>query len=389
MTEDPKFGSDHTDRTAEDLKRLEEVIGSSVDLSDESKFDGLKEYLKNNVMVPSSTNLTGWETSLTDPAKHRDTSFRYVIHAVEPETSIGSTVQSIFILQEMQRDPSIRWNKIDLLQTPEKIVEKAVISTSLIDSEHRVTWRAGGYILRVPLENILKTCREDCGTQFHLVEDIVKVLYQERDTNGIADPDTLLRYSSVSGSSLSYNEVVVTGTGRTGKQVEISGIFVKVFPNGDFVNEVLAGRLSTIAYQKSLPFLRIVEPYKPYQDENPDLFEGGFGVDKGGKRYVFHIERAAYFILEYGGKKTRTMCPRERAEALGLVRQYLSQTPDEKLQALVAEAEKVSDETLQQRVAAEMQWKERDGSWGLGRYQFKSIQPVFERWGGRDKILIK
>ena len=61
----------------------------------------------------------------------------------------------MFLIEQMMGDSSLHYNPIDLLRNPERISEKGVISTSLIDETHRETWRGGGYILRVPLDIVM------------------------------------------------------------------------------------------------------------------------------------------------------------------------------------------------------------------------------------------
>lgn len=309
--------------------------------------------------VPSSSDLSGWE-KLTDPKKHSDTYFRYLVHTVVSENNIGSPIQKLFILQEMQRDQSIKFEAIDLLATPERIAEKGVISTSLIDSKHRETWQAGGYILRVPTGNILETHSQDCGTAFHTAEKTRAALYQKRDAEGIANPDTILQLTSAH----SYNEIVVAGTGRNGEKVDIAGVFVKVFPNGELVDEALARRMRMIAYSRKLPVIEIQESFFLYQEGKPTILSNGFSYVIGNRLYLFQGEHSSFTLCEYGGKKSRPMKSQERTEMVSAVRQYLTSTPNPELEAMVVAAEKVPDQMLQDRVEQHYRWKQDDGMFG-------------------------
>ena len=307
--------------------------------------------------LPPSVDLSGWETTLTDPREHSLDHFRYLVHAVSIQGSMPNLIQQQFLIEEMIRDPSgIKYINIDLLCNPEKIAEKPVISASLIDAEHRETWKAGGYILRVPVENILKTCGEDCATYFVKSEETRAKLEQERKLYGVANPDVVLAYPSSR-----YNEIVLAGTGSTGKSVEISGIFVKIFPDGELVDEELEQKLKSITYQRGLPVVRIQEPVYPYIDSAPNIFkeDRAFGINKDGVRYIFHTEHSSFQIAQWGGKKSRAMTRFERTKMVGLVREYLAITPNETLQTLLTQAEQVPDEALQRRVDEEGSYKQK------------------------------
>lgn len=303
--------------------------------------------------VPPSRDLSGWETTLTDPTHHSPDGFRYLVHAVQLPHTAGQIMQRLFLTQEMIDNPSILYNPIDLMSTPGRIAEKPVISTSLIDQDHRATWRAGGYILRVPLENILKTASGDIGTNFAGGESTRRKLYEKRDVEGIADSATVLARSD----RFLYNEIVLAGTGRTGQKVEITGVFIKVLPTGKFVDEELARGLMPIAFSHDWPLIRMEEPYREYSEgQPPTIFSesAGFGFNKDGKRYIFCTKDGKFSVAEYGGVIDHAMSPVERTEGLKYLREYLASNPSTELESLMTEAEKVPDDVLMQRVQREM-----------------------------------
>ena len=314
--------------------------------------------------VPSSKDLAGWER-LTDPRQHSE-HFRYLVHAVS-EGSVASSMQMIMICEEMQRNPTLKFEKIDLLRTPEKIAEKRVISTSLIDAQHRETWQGGGYILAVPEGNILQTYNQDRGTLFFKGDETRTASYRERDTKGIADPDRILQYTS----SQTYNEVVVTGTGRNGEKVKITGVFIKVFPDGDMVNHSLARELRGVAYSINVPIIEIPEPYTPYQKGEPRVFPDGFNYVLGDQLYLFHDEHLD--VLEYGGKRSRPMKPSERAEMISAVREHLTKVSNPELEALVAKAEQIPDQTIFTRARQHQSFRQSQLFGDLWRY--KKLSP--------------
>ena len=289
-----------------------------------------------------STNLAEWETSMTDPRLHGET-FRYLVHTVSDDHGVVRAIQMGLLLESVIAGEKININSINLLQDPEKIVEKPLISTSLIDETHRSTWTPGGYILIAPLDNILRTASQDLGTPFYRGDEEVKKLYAERDLEGIANPDLVLA-KTTSG----YNEIVLTGTGRTGKKVQIQGVFATIFPDGQYVDASLATRLSYLAESRDLPFVRIMQSFYPYEDRDPQIGqeEEWFAVNDAGVRYLFEPAKQKFQVLEYGGLKEQSMSPQQRRLALTKAKFFLQSSPHETLKALVEAAEAVPDDVL-------------------------------------------
>lgn len=304
------------------------------------------------LLSEQNEDLSAWETSMTDPQAHGQT-FRYLVHAVHDDYGIARLLQKAELCKLAIHDRKIKFQNINLLQNPEKIAQKPLVSASLIDETHRSTWAPGGYILQVPLDNILQTACQDIGTPFWDGQDAVRELYAKRDfCGGIADPDRVLRRTPGIGA-FGYNEIVFTGTGRTGKEVQIQGVFVKVLPNGEYVNDDLASTLSRIAYSRDLPFVRILESFYPYQDTSPDVGEDFFGVTIQGVRYLFIPAQQKFQVLEYGGLKSQVMTPEQRKYALDKAKQFLQSSPNQKLEKMIAAAEAVPDEVLEEKVHQE------------------------------------
>jgi hypothetical protein len=252
---------------------------------------------------PTDLPDASWETTMTNPSSHNKGKFRYLVHAVELPESTRRVLQKIAILEKRGNDREVTSNHIELLENPARIGDKPIISTSLIDAEHRHTWIPGGFILRVPRDNILKAALRDARTLFFGGKEIVKELYAERDALGIVSPDVVLETTAPH----TYNEVVVTGTGRTGKRVEITGVFIKVSSNGEPINSRLAEQLKTLADRYGWPIIEITESFIPYRDSNPDEYiqGGAFAFNRGGKRYLFETfdtESSRFTTLEEGGR---------------------------------------------------------------------------------------
>jgi len=247
------------------------------------------------VHEPKGTDLSSWETSMTEPGQHRDDSFRYVVHGVHNTNSLPRLDQKIFLIQYC-RDCINKDNDIDLLEEPQRISEKPIISASLIDQAHRATWGNAGYILKVPFDNILKTAREDIGTFYAQGKILVEQLYLEKEKLGIARPETILN----STSKTNYNEIVTTGTGKGGKKVSIEGVFVKVLPDGEYVDQDLATRIMNVALAQNLPIIRIQESFYEYEDIKPEINEeyNWLAIHTNGKRYFFDVDKKRLEVME-------------------------------------------------------------------------------------------
>src|SRR3989344_3488980 len=291
----------------------------------EPKQEKLKKYFESisygidaskKVWEKDPEKLQLWESSLSSPLSYTPQDFRYLIHGVHEEGSIVRTMQMIHLLTREIEGAQVIGEKIDLLRNPEKLAEKPTISCSLIDQNHRNTWAPGGLILNVPLENILKTCSQDCGNNFANSGNHLDELYKEREKYGIADPQTLLDATH----PLIYNEVVVAGTGREGKKVGLSGVFIKNLPGGAAVDEGLARTLTSLAWSRKLPIVQIMESFMQFKDSNPEFSDTYLAFNLGGVRYLFSEDRFSY--LEFGGKKSRPMNTGERKFMVDEVEKY-------------------------------------------------------------------
>ncbi len=363
------------------MKGIQEKITSIEALKEES-WDIWDEHGQGILLSNESGDLSRWESSMTDPKTHGET-FRYLVHAVHNDNSVTRIMQKALLCQEFHRDQRIENNNINLLQNPEQIAQKPLISASLIDENRTATWAPGGYILQVPLDNILQTASQDIGTFFWNGQDTVQKLYADRDLLGIADPDRVLRKTDVF-SAMSYNEVVLTGTSRTGKEVKVQGVFAKVLPNGEYVNVGLSSTLSRVAAFSDLPFVRIQEPFSPYQEEGLNLKEDFFAVTVQGVRYLFIPAEQKFQVLEYGGLKSSFMTPEQRQFALSKARLFLQSSPHNKLEQMIRAAETVPDEVLLERERIQRRFLEGTEEYFLqSKFRKEYIDYACERYSKR------
>lgn len=102
-----------------------------------------------------------WETSFTDPSKHDDKKFCYIV------TGLGDMGMENVVLEALiKHDKYDRAKEIRLADEPHRISEKEKISASIINQEHRETYGGWGLILDVPFDNVVAAYSEEAGTGF-------------------------------------------------------------------------------------------------------------------------------------------------------------------------------------------------------------------------------
>ena len=261
----------------------------------------------------------GWNSATTDPAKHDENNFRYLVHGIVDPSRRGRF--NIFELEgNMKGKIGDIMNKIDLFINPEKVHEKLIISTSYIGPKHTDTWSNVGVILNVPSENILSTNTRDIGTPFwEGKEYVIQMLKQRGD---LITPEALLSRSSLRV----YNEVVITGQNPNDdkKKVNIVGVFLKTISEGEYIASMeLVNKAKDIARKLGVPVIEIVNKGLEYIDSEPEAFiynEYDEGVtykiafNRNGKRYFIELDAELIFssiIFKNKGKVQRSMTSNE------------------------------------------------------------------------------
>lgn len=130
-----------------------------------------------------------------------------------------------------------------ILKTP-SLLKTFMISCSVIDQTHRPTYYPYGFILTVPVENILSTSRKDQAFKNYKVEDpdnpltpivrtdMVDEVRRVASTFSILDPVAILAETKQKGL-FGYNEIVVLGTAPGGTEVRPAGFFMKMDSSGN------------------------------------------------------------------------------------------------------------------------------------------------------------
>jgi len=205
-------------------------------------------------------------TGFTDPKKHDPQNFRYIVFGMmNTHTGRGTSYQTI-------------------LGNPD-ILRSFMISTSIIDPNHRSTYYPYGFILDVPTGNFVSARSTDQAfknyksvTQglAHIDNDMTGEVRRVADAYPVPNaPHDILNGTRGQQGNTGYNEVVVLGSAPGGGQIDISGIFKKVDSKGaDFVRPLKEGGkldggafvkpeidtlLSKISRDRNIPIVPIVD----------------------------------------------------------------------------------------------------------------------------------
>jgi hypothetical protein len=220
----------------------------------------------------ASASLAGdsWSPSaFTDPRKFKpgkigttNPPFVFLVVAVL-DPKVRDTQHDLTTMEAEQKKKAIDTDKaIDLMETPERISDKAVISGSLIDQNHLQTWAMSGFVLAVPPENIVAASPDNLEIEEAMIPGATKakieqVLAQARK-KGKPSPADLLDASNPK----QYNEVGFVGKTKSGSKVKIIGAFIKteLSTGKDLCNDAQAARIKDLAKAHDWPIVRILQP---------------------------------------------------------------------------------------------------------------------------------
>ncbi len=189
--------------------------------------------------------LPGWKT--TDPNHHDPSNFRYFVHTVNP-ISITQQLQKAALREDEFNENDSNLN-IDVLEEPEKFVQRKFVSTSIIDQAHYALYANYGVILGVPEDNIIQA---DSETMVTVHSDQSKYEKQESSAQKILE-NTHFKY---------YNEVVINGKNpKTGEQIQIIGGIIVTDPfTKKPINQEGALSIERFCSRENIPLVYISKP---------------------------------------------------------------------------------------------------------------------------------
>ncbi len=199
----------------EHLMRFFEVEANE-NLAKELKenFEKEKERVENVLLEYSKVEkLPGWET--TDPKEHDPSNFRYIVHAIVPNSASMQILKGVISKTEYEENDSNA--NVDALLEPEKFLKRKYISTSVIDQAHYTLYGNHGFILKVPESKVVKADSETMVTVHSDNSEIKK--------------EKSISAQKIIENTLFYNEVVITGEEKEKEEnLEIQGGIIVVDP---------------------------------------------------------------------------------------------------------------------------------------------------------------
>jgi hypothetical protein len=232
--------------------------------------------------------------NVTNPNLHDSDNFRYLVHTINPnaKASVGLLALSDTRFKDYQpteyEDPSI-----DLLESPERVVYRIGLSTSLIDQDHTKTWGSVGLIIESSERNVMQTSSRDAGTPIWDKGGLA----ERRKSSVLLQPDALL---SATDPDL-YNEVVLLAN-IDGSNVKLKGFIVKTYDDGSVIDARLAAIVIAHSDRLGLPLVYVKEP-NTYKEDKVLKVDDGYVLHMNSKRYML-LDKGnfAFKVLDQSGK---------------------------------------------------------------------------------------
>lgn len=221
----------------------------------------------------------------TDPSVHDPENFRYLVHAINPFSSMNAMRITLLDARDgITYDESWGDQKISMYDEPERVAERVSLSMSLIDQEHTATWGGAGLIIEAPEENIVLTSETDAGSHNNHLD----FLHDQGSGHGVMSASDLLTRTSPH----SYNEVVAVAN-RDGSKLQVKGFFYKVTSKGEPIDRKLAQRMTMHANRLGLPVIELT-------------IENRFAnnaVHRGERLDAYTMKKHNYVTIDFNGKQ--------------------------------------------------------------------------------------
>lgn len=257
-----------------------------------------------------------WQSDFTDPKDHHDDRFCYLVTGIM--TGADSTLKQLLYLKSDLYEPE---RSIDLFEEPLEILKKELISSTIVDQDHRGTFGSCGLILVTPYENVIAAYSEDAGSHF--------------DWEKLKKPNTIvptIPEIMEATYQTDHNEIVLKGTSSSGS-VLVKGFWAKVTENGQVVNEEGFKRMQAHALDLGLPFVEIQQESMEWNDIKPELYRDSEGkinfiaVNRKGLRYCFSLNaKNPQFYIVDDRVKSRAMTREEFDYAFDVLSQELPES---------------------------------------------------------------
>ena len=176
--------------------------------------------LVDNISLPSNSVLSAWSPNhFSDPNHYNSKSFKFIIHAIY-DSPVGAPPPS----EKSKIGP------IELFLQKDFFSKGNAYSASIVSNDVTRTFRSSGLILEAPALNIVATSEEDMHSYLikHIDDGTIEQhLLDLKNKYGISTPETILKKNINLGWPSRHNEIIVRGTGSTGKKTSVIGYFIK------------------------------------------------------------------------------------------------------------------------------------------------------------------
>lgn len=254
-------------------------------------------------------NQPRFQGDTTDPTQHDSTSFRYLVHSLNPYAALNILYMLSSVGASVDPSHGDGDQSINMYEQPERVAERISLSMSLIDQDHTATWGHGGLIISAPEENIVLTSRTDADAH----NNDKNFLLEQSARHGVMSAEQLLATTS----PRQYNEVVALAD-NDGSKLETIGFFYKVTSKGEPVDLVIAQQMRMHAERLGLPVVEILQENKLGEDRvdrSTDDDQKVLAIVYGGERYL--LSNSYYRILDEASS-FRFASPEEVSAALQL-----------------------------------------------------------------------
>lgn len=235
---------------------------------------------KKSQVEPQNPIAEAYRTEITPVDQFTKSDFRFMVHAINP------VMHRSFIEDTKKNGTYDPKRGANLLDQPDKLREKSIVSASIISAEQLPTFGRLLFILGFDPSDILVTSPADAYVN-------------GREKEILANPPgpTLTPKQLVSQTSPDdYNEVALRG-----ENLKIQAVAVKhmVLPDGSIDTPANAERLRAIARDRGLPILELQE--QSVLEEKPV----GAGVDKEGviKGVSLQYNGIGYSLSEFWSQR--------------------------------------------------------------------------------------
>ncbi len=232
----------------------------------------------------------------TTPVAGVANKYRFMVHGIMAATSVAGRIgfnsdltkeqwkgllqrydSSVRSITHLNKGKATESKRLDVnfakmyLKDP-SLIQRNIISTSVITHKKHASYYPFGFILKVPPQNIYSTSSSDQSVANRTLDILTELsnVMTHKGGGRISTPEEILQQTKQKNSNIGYNEVVVVGASPFGTLVKAIGIFVKIHPNGNlyvppgrpgepYINDEMRRAIRQCSRTHNLPIVKIVD----------------------------------------------------------------------------------------------------------------------------------